>query len=187
MHVQGLEVQTRMADRRETDVLASAAAGDEFAFRRIVAEHHDVMRKVCMAIADDRSVAEDATQSAWVIAWQRLGDVRDAEHLRPWLVTVAANETKQLLRKRRRRAEVEVAADASHVPGGTDPAREPLDIDVRNAMARLDPDDRALLALRYVAGFDSKELAKAIGISPSGTRNRLERLLKRLREELDHG
>jgi RNA polymerase sigma factor (sigma-70 family) len=54
-------------------------------------------------------------------------------------------------------------------------------------MGRLDPDDRALLALRYVAGFDSNELAKAIGISPSGVRNRLERLLKRLHEELDHG
>ena len=55
------------------------------------------------------------------------------------------------------------------------------------AMARLDPDDRALLALRYVAGFDSNELASAIGLSASGIRSRLERLLKRLREELDRG
>ena len=38
------------------------------------------------------------------------------------------------------------------------------------AMSRLDPDDRALLAMRYVAGFDSNELATATGISPSGTR-----------------
>ena len=102
-------------------------------------------------------------------------------------MTVAANEAKQLLRKRRRRAEVEVATDATRVPGGIDPASDVVDIDVRDALARLDPDDRALLALRYVAGFDSTELARAIGISPSGTRNRLERLLKRLREELDHG
>lgn len=176
-----------MADRRRPDVLASAAAGDELAFRRIIAEHHDDMRRVCMAISEDRAIAEEATQSAWVIAWKRLGDVRDEGHLRPWLVTVAANEARQLLRKRRRRAEIEVAADAARLPGGTDPATDVVDIDVRDAMARLDPDDRALLALRYVAGFDSNELAKAIGISPSGTRNRLERLLKRLREELDHG
>lgn len=176
-----------MADRRRPDVLASAAAGDELAFRRIIAEHHDDMRRVCMAISEDRAIAEEATQPAWVIAWKRLGDVRDEGHLRPWLVTVAANEARQLLRKRRRRAEIEVAADAARLPGGTDPATDVVDIDVRDAMARLDPDDRALLALRYVAGFDSNELAKAIGISPSGTRNRLERLLKRLREELDHG
>ena len=178
---------TQTAGRQEAGLLASAAAGDEIAFRHIIAVHHDDMRKVCMAISENRAIAEEATQSAWVIAWKRLSDVHDEDHLRPWLVTVAANEAKQLLRKRRRRAEVEVTADPAGVPGGIDPATDVVDIDVRDAMARLDPDDRALLALRYVAGFDSNDLAKAIGISPSGTRNRLERLLKRLREELDHG
>ena len=58
------------------------------------------------------------------------------------------------------------------------------EIDVDQAMAKLDPDDRQLLAMRYVAGFDSNELAAATGISPSGTRSRLERLLRRLREDL---
>ena len=176
-----------MTDRRTTDALASAAAGDEFAFRRIIAAHHDDMRKVCMAIADDRAIADEATQSAWVIAWKRLGDVRDEGHLRPWLVTVAANETKQLLRKRRRRANVEVAADVAPVTGGGDPASDVVDIDVRDAMARLNPDDRALLALRYVAGFDSNELGQVLGIKPGTVRQRLRRLLERLREELDHG
>ena len=41
-------------------------------------------------------------------------------------------------------------------------------------MDRLDPDDRALLAMRYVVGFDSNELAIATGMSPSGIRQRLE-------------
>ena len=178
---------TQRAVRRDRGLLASAAAGDEIAFRRIIAAYHDDMRRVCMAITDDRVIAEEATQAAWVIAWKRLGDVHDDGHLRPWLVTVAANEAKQLLRKRRRRAEIEVAVDATRVPGGIDPASGAVDIDVRDAMARLDPDDRALLTLRYVAGLVSSELARAVGISPSGTRNRLERLLKRLREELDRG
>ena len=182
-----MQAVTRSTGREQSDVLASAAAGDEVAFRRIIASYHDDMRKVCMAIAADRGIAEEAIQAAWVIAWKRLGDVREEGHLRPWLVTVAANETKQLLRKRRRRAEVEVAAHTTSVPGGIDPASGVVDLDVRAAMARLDPDDRALLALRYVAGFDSNELASAIGLSASGIRSRLERLLKRLREELDRG
>jgi len=58
---------------------------------------------------------------------------------------------------------------------------------VHGVVDRIDPDDRALLAMRYVAGFDSNELAVALGISPSGTRNRLERLRKRLRQELRDG
>jgi RNA polymerase sigma factor (sigma-70 family) len=100
---------------------------------------------------------------------------------------VAVNETRQLLRKQQRRAVVEVAVDAADEPGGVDPSTRVAGIDLRRALDRLEPDDRALLAMRYVAGFDSNELAAAIGISPSGTRNRLERLLRRLREELSDG
>jgi RNA polymerase sigma factor (sigma-70 family) len=90
-----------------------------------------------------------------------------------------------MAKRRRRRLEVELAVDASERPGGIDPATGIDRVDLRAAMARLDPDDRELLALRYVAGFSSVELATMIGLSPPGTRARLARLLKRLREELD--
>ena len=81
---------------------------------------------------------------------------------------VAANEAKQLLRKRRTRARFEVTTDASEEPGGRDPATGVTGLDLREAMSRLAPDDRALLAMRFIAGFDSNELAAATGISPSG-------------------
>ena len=77
-----------------------------------------------------------------------------------------------------------MAADASRSPGGIDPASGISRLDVRAALGRLDPEDRALIALRYVAGFNATELATALGITPSGTRNRLERLLDRLRQDL---
>jgi RNA polymerase sigma factor (sigma-70 family) len=182
-----MEAVTRMADRGRDDLLASAAAGDEFAFRRIISEHHDDMRRVAVYITRDRALAEEATQAAWLIAWKKLGKVRDEGHLKPWLVSVAAYEAKRVLRNRRRRAKVEVAADASYEPGGTDPAADVSAIDLRAAMERLDPADSALLAMRYGAGFDSNELSIATGISPSGTRSRIERLLKRLREDLGDG
>ena len=69
----------------------------------------------------------------------------------------------------------------------SDPATGVSGLDLRQAMSRLDPDDRALLAMRFIAGFDSNELAAATGISPSGTRSRIERLLKRLHEDLRDG
>jgi RNA polymerase sigma-70 factor (ECF subfamily) len=178
-----MDAVTRTAGRQPA-LLASAAAGDEVAFRRIIAEHHDDMRRVATHVTGDRGLAEEATQAAWLIAWRRLGNVRDEAHLRPWLVSVAANEAKRVVRKRRRLAQVEVSIDATEEPGGVDPATGISTMDLDAALDRLDPDERALLAMRYVAGFDSNQLALALGISPSGTRNRLERLRRRLREEL---
>jgi RNA polymerase sigma factor (sigma-70 family) len=175
---------TQTAGRQDAGLLASAAAGDEIAFRRIIVAHHEDMRRVCAYIAGDLTIAEEATQAAWVIAWRRLGDVHEPSHLRPWLITVAANETKQLLRKRRTRARFEVATDASQEPGGRDPATGVSGLDLREAVSRLDPDDRALIAMRYVAGFDSNELGVALGKSPAATRQRLKRLLDRLHEDL---
>jgi len=179
-----MEAATRMTGRQRASLLAAAAAGDEVAFRRIIADNHDSMRRVAAHVTGDEALAEEATQGAWLIAWKKLGNVRDEAHLQPWLVSVAANEAKRVLRKRRRRGEVEVAIDVTGEPGGVDPATGISSMDLNTALDRLDPDDRALLAMRYVAGFDSNELAIALGISPSGTRNRLERLCKRLRQEL---
>ena len=178
---------TQTAGRQDAGVLAAAAAGDEIAFRRIIAAHHEDIRRVCAYIAGDLNVAEDATQAAWAIAWKRLRDVREPSHLRPWLMTVAANEAKQLLRKRRTRARFEVTTDASQEPGGRDPATGVTGLDLREAISRLQPDDRALLALRYVAGFDSNDLAIATGKKPAAIRQRLKRLLDRLREDLTDG
>ena len=71
-----------------------------------------------------------------------------------------------------------------------DPVGDPADhiptLDLARALARLGPDDRTLLALRFVAGLDSNEIATQLGISASGVRSRLARLVDRLRKELDH-
>jgi len=160
-----------------------AAGGDEAAFTRIVAAHHDDMLRVSFVVCGDADLADEAVAAAWLIAWRKLGDLREPDRLRPWLVSIAANEARQAVRRRRRRGVMELAMADAAVPSG-DPAARATDIDLINALARLDPEDRLLLALRYVAGFDATELGQATGRSASGTRARLARLLGRLRTEL---
>lgn len=99
----------------------------------------------------------------------------------------AVNEARKSAARRRRRTIVESLRVEPGAPIGIDPATGIDALDLRRALARLDVDDRTLLALRYVAGFNASELAGVIGITPSGTRNRLERLIKRLRSELRDG
>jgi len=175
----------RAAEQGLSGIVKSAAEGDEIAFGRIVAAHHEDMRRVCAFVTRDDTLAEDATQMAWSVAWQKLGSLREPDRLRPWLISVAVNQAKDLLRSRRRRAEVEVATDPSRVSGGIDPATGIERLDALEAMAHLEPDDRALIAMRYVLGFDATELADALGMSPAGVRQRLKRLMDRLRQELE--
>lgn len=182
-----MEALTRVAQRDDKGLLAAAAAGDEVALHRIVTEHHDDMLRVCAYVTRDDVLAEEAAVAAWARAWQKFDSVRDPASLRPWLVSIAVNEAKRILGRRRRRAEFESVRDPVDQPGGVDPATGIDAIDLGRAMSRLDPDDRALLAMRYGAGFSANELAIATGKSPAATRQRLKRLLDRLREDLDHG
>jgi RNA polymerase sigma-70 factor (ECF subfamily) len=178
---------SRLAERRQTDAMASAAAGDEYALRRIIATYHEDMRRVCLAFSGDATIAEEAVQAAWLVAWKKLDRVTGPEQLRPWLVSVAVNEARHLLRKRHRQARIETTSDPTDAPGGIDPATGIAGVDLRAALMRLDADDRALLVMRYGAGFDSNELAAATGKTPAAIRQRLKRLVDRLREDLNDG
>jgi RNA polymerase sigma factor (sigma-70 family) len=163
-----------------------AVAGDELAFARIVDTYHRDLVRVAYVVAGDEQVAEDAAQSAWSIAWRKLGSLRDPERLRPWLVSVAANEARQLVRSRHRRAVAEIRVGLPDDPED-DPVAEIDTLDLLAVLRGLKPEDRRLLALRYVAGLEPTEIAALVGMSPSGVRGHLSRLRDHLRKELRDG
>lgn len=183
VHLLGMERELTSAAWLPEATVADAAAGDSAAFARIVAAHHDDMARVCYVICGDQDAAQDAVQAAWPIAWRKLRTLRDPSLLRSWLVTIAANEARQTLRRQRRVRIVEL--EVGDVRSDADePGRAVVRADLVQALARLSHEDRQLLALRYVAGFDAPGLARAIGISQSGVRSRLARAAARLRTEL---
>ncbi len=162
-----------------------AAQGDEAAFTRLVAEHRAAMARVAFVICGDPEVTRDVVQTAWSIAWRRLPALRDPGLVRPWLIAIAANEARQAIRRQRRRPVIDIS-ETVQVDAGGDPADTIGLVDLQRALAQLKPDDRRLLALRFVAGFDSTEIARHTGLSASGVRSRLARLVDRLRTDIDH-
>lgn len=163
--------------------VADAAGGDANALARIVGAHHDDMARIAYVICGDQDLAQDAVQAAWPIAWRKLGTLRDPARLRPWLMAIAANEARLILRRQRRQRVVEIEVADVESPVG-DPAADSGLTDLAIALRRLRPEDRSLLALRYVAGFDATEIGRELGMSASGVRSRLARLIERLRREL---
>ena len=162
-----------------------ASEGDENAFARLVAVHHADMARVAYVVTGDGALAEDAVQSAWVIAWKKLPSLRDPLRVRSWLLSIVVNEARQIVRRRRRVTVVEIDSEL-RAAQRADPATTIARLDLVRALGQISPDDRALLALRYVMGLDAAELGALTGRSASGTRARLSRLTARLREELGH-
>jgi RNA polymerase sigma-70 factor (ECF subfamily) len=169
-------------------ILRAAAGGEEWACARLVADHHGAMSRAAFVVAGDVDIAQEAVQVAWSIAWRQLSSVRDPERLRAWLVAIAANEARRLIKRRGRRTVVELSmvsdaavSDAASLP---DPEEHIELVDLRRALGTLSPDERTLLAMRYAAGLDSTQIGQQLGMSSSGVRSRLTRLVERLRREL---
>jgi RNA polymerase sigma factor (sigma-70 family) len=117
-----------------------------------------------------------------------MGQVKDPDQIRNWLVAVAANEARRIVRSRRGTVR-EISVGDTALEAVPDYRSDPLadsivSSDLRRVLESLDPTDRALIALRYVAELSSDEIGRALGLSPSGARGRLSRLLLRLRGEL---
>jgi len=163
-----------------------AVAGDKVAFTRLVETFHaDMARLAYFVCGGNRELAEDAVQSAWAIAWSRLGTLRDAERIRAWLLSVTANEARQLQRRQRQMVAVRLEFAEERL-AGPDPYASASALDMAKVLARLKPEERTLVGLRYSAGLDSAEIGAVLGMSASGVRSRLDRLLDRLRAELEH-
>src|SRR5262245_53749367 len=145
------------------ETVNAAASGDQAAFARIVTAHHGDMSRVAYLVSGDLEIAAEAVQSAWAIAWRKLDALQDADRLRPWLVSIAANEARQALRRRRRRTVVEITVDDLGEPatGRHDDgdARDRL-LDLQGALLLLDPEDRAIVAMRYALGMTSAEIGR---------------------------
>ena len=170
------------------ELVQAAAMGDEAAFTELVARHHRDLLRVAYTICRDPALAEDSAQAAWAIAWRRIGDVRNPNQIGSWLVAVAANEARRVMRSRRRSVH-EISVADIELEEAPDLRSDPLahgiaSADLRRVLAALDPTDRALIALRYVAELSSDEIGQALGMSPSGARGRLSRVLLRLRGDL---
>jgi RNA polymerase sigma-70 factor (ECF subfamily) len=165
-------------------IVRRAAAGDETACEQLVSEHYAPMVRAAYVITGDSELAREATQAAWTKAWRRLSSLLQPERVRPWLVAIAANEARQLVRGQHRRTIREITVGMRDRPDG-DPAARIEVMDLKRAVLRLPPGDQSLLALRFVAGLDSAEIGEQSGMSASGVRSRLARVLDRLRKELD--
>jgi RNA polymerase sigma-70 factor (ECF subfamily) len=165
-------------------IVRDAAAGDRAAFAQLIARHHARMMRVAHVITGDCENAADAVQSAWEIAWRRLGSLRDPDQVGSWLVAIAANEARQTRRRQHRHTVVDIS-NLLDLPGAPDPGEAVSLVDLKRAMAELNADDRMLLALRFVGDLDSETIALHLGISASGARSRLMRLLDKLRVQLD--
>jgi RNA polymerase sigma factor (sigma-70 family) len=171
----------------EGELVALARDGDGDAYASLVRAHQDVAFRTAMLITQDAAEAEEAAQDAFVKAWRALGRFRPGEPLRPWLLTIVANEARNRRRSAGRRTALAIRAAA---PDGEGRSAEAQVIagearaTLLEALSRLRPDDRLVLGCRFLLELTEAETAAALGVRPGTVKSRTSRALERLRGEV---
>lgn len=98
----------------DSELLSRLLAGDQQAFRTLVATYQGAMRAVAIAIVG-AAHADEVVQDAWLAAVRNLDGFQGRSSLKTWLLTITANTAKSRLRKVRR----DVSLDDLPAPHGS--------------------------------------------------------------------
>lgn len=175
------------------DLIAKAAAGDRAAFDAFVRRWERPLLGFLERTLGSAHLAEEARQVTFVRVLQRGGSFRGSTpaEASTWLFRVAWNIALDLRRRERLRttAALDDGAPLPDVaPGPADlAARSDDDAFVREALSRMDAEDRALLWLRVADGRTFASVGRTLGLAESTVRLRFVRALGRLRRQLDAG
>src|SRR3954467_13866634 len=141
----------------EHELVERARGGDGAAYATLVRDHEETAFRIAYVICGNAADAEEAAQEAFVKAYRALGRCPSGEPLRPWLLTIVANEARNRRRSAGRRAALVLRAAGEGRPSGgagSPPAAAALAGERRAqllaALGALDERDRTVIACRYL-------------------------------------
>jgi RNA polymerase sigma-70 factor (ECF subfamily) len=164
------------ADRDERAHVRGAQRGSVSDLEALFRMHWPRAFRAAYLVTHDEAAAEDIAQESFLAAIRALDRFDRRRPFGPWLHRIAVNRAIDWTRARALRGEVELLDTA--------PAAErPPDDDTLAALARLSPEHRAVIVMRYLLEFTPGEIADALDL-PRGTVNsRLRRGLDALGDE----
>src|SRR5262245_48717938 len=179
-------------DGSDDQALARARAGDREGFRLLVERHGRGLFRLAHRMTGNEHDAEDVVQEAFLRAYRRLDQFEDRSQVGSWLFRIAANCAYDLLRARQRRdrhldhdaegaADMAPAADAGpdRLAAGTDVRRG-----VQAAMDEMSDRERSAFTLRHFEGWSIAEIAGALGLDESATKQSIFRAVRKARAVL---
>jgi RNA polymerase sigma factor (sigma-70 family) len=171
------------------ELIARARRGDGVAFGVLVEPDLPAMVRLAAVVSGNPADAEDIVQEALTKVLQSLRRFDETRPFRPWFATIVANQARNWKRSRGRRLRLveRIAVQANLPVRSVDELVIEADEGSRvvSALQGLEPLDREILALRFLAGLTEKESAEALGIAPGTVKSRTSRALGRMRTQLE--
>lgn len=165
----------------EGRLIARSVAGDAEAFEPLVARYYGPLFRVAVRLLGDREAARDATQTAFLKAYQALATCEPGRRFFSWIYRILLNDCLNTLRARRR---TEPLGDLPRSEAADPVEARELRQRVREALLRLTAEQREVVVLRHFAEQSYDEIAATLHIPAKTVKSRLFGARQRLCELL---
>jgi RNA polymerase sigma-70 factor (ECF subfamily) len=177
-------------DTGNQDLISACQRGDRNAYHELFQSYKDRAYSIALRFSGDPATAMDITQETFLKLLSHMGDFRGESKFDTWLYRMVAN---CCLDHQRRRARW-VPFLESMLEVWTAPRENALDHlmeaefagEVQSSVAKLPPDQRMVVVLRYTEVLSYDEIAEVLGCSPGTVASRLNRAHKTLERRLRH-
>ena len=170
-------------DTLDSELVTRALAGEHAAFAELVDRYRDAVCAVAYHYLGRFDDVQDAAQEAFVQAYVRLDQLRDAGRFGPWLRSIAANVCMQVLRRGRPTVRLDDVEERA-AEADCDPQKAAMGMVVREALNHLSEKTRLTVTLSYIDGYSHSEIAGFLEIPVATVRSRLHHAKIKLREEM---
>jgi len=159
-------------DEDDAAVVARCLSGETAAFERLVLQYQGVLHRVAYRMLGNHDEARDATQTAFVKAYERLGTYDPSFRFFSWIYRILTNECLNVLRRRKPEESVHpdlllAAAPVDRLEAGQRRAA------VQTALMSLPLEYREVVILRHFADLSYDEMATTLGIPAKTVKSRL--------------
>ncbi len=171
----------------DRSLVLRARVGDQAAYGELVARHQGRVRGWLRHLCDDHAEADDLAQEAFVRAWTRLSDLKDAARFSSWLMRIAYTEFLQSRRRAQKRQRLaERLATEQDVHGNMARAEDPEHaVELERVLSILSERERAVVVLNYAYGYSHGEVSELTGLALGTVKSLIQRGNRKVREKLD--
>lgn len=177
----------------DAQLVRDILAGDTQSFNVLVERHQSRVYGLCVRMVGDTDAAADVAQDAFIAAYRNLPSLRG--EFKPWMMRIAANACRDVLRTRKRRPTVSIDLDPSDdapmqqiADRQAGPEEVLMHTEMQHALLEalhaIPDEQREVVVLSDIQGFSYQEIAEVTGINIGTVKSRLNRARTRLREIL---
>lgn len=182
-------------EQNDAELIQRILRGDQDALGPLVRKYQKGVHALVYRKIGDFHIAQEITQDAFLNAYRKLRTLKNHNQFAGWLYVIAANLSRDWLRKKRLPMESIDAEDTNEVDKVSYSKylaeRQEADADetrrevVKELLQRLPESERTVMTLHYLGEMTIKAISEFLGVSPNTVKSRLSRARNRLRKEED--